>query len=114
MFQIQEDAPAYKQYMGMIEGMRGFLMAEYPQLKDGLTLLYENYMRDSSWCLAHSQHYKKNGEFTFIKSYGMSKQLANVSLFWWEVYKLLEGVQLNFMTQESQLYSPPIRRMVDP
>lgn len=59
--QYEEDAPAYKQYMGMIEGMRGFLMAEYPQLKDGLTLLYENYMRDSSWCLAHSQHYKKNG-----------------------------------------------------
>uniref|UniRef100_A0A0K0DEU1 CHK domain-containing protein n=1 Tax=Angiostrongylus cantonensis TaxID=6313 RepID=A0A0K0DEU1_ANGCA len=47
----------------MVNEMGKHLMAEYPMLKRGLTLLHEKYTANELWYIEHLQHYHKNGMF---------------------------------------------------
>ncbi|KAJ1348215.1 hypothetical protein KIN20_003470 [Parelaphostrongylus tenuis] len=50
----------YWTYVAMINDMGKQLMAEYPLLKNGLTLLLEKYTASGLWYIEHLQYYRKN------------------------------------------------------
>ncbi|VDM59595.1 unnamed protein product [Angiostrongylus costaricensis] len=52
--------PSYWKFVTMINEMGKHLMAEYPTLERGLTLLYENYTANGLWYIEYLQHYQKN------------------------------------------------------
>lgn len=55
-----EIEPRYWKFVTMVNEMGKHLMAEYPMLKRGLTLLHEKYTANELWYIEHLQHYHKN------------------------------------------------------
>ncbi|KAK6060199.1 hypothetical protein COOONC_02146 [Cooperia oncophora] len=57
----QEGTETYQQFLKMSESMNDHLRSQYPVLKEGLQLLYDNYTKNPSWCLEQFRYFRSKG-----------------------------------------------------